>query len=196
MSPILGIIASSISGSKAITSSYESIATSTVGSGGTGTITFNSIPSTFKHLQIRIFAQTNRGTYGIDEGSMRFNSDSNQNYAYHFLYGDGSAPSAIGAPNETKIPTGTGSLGTTTGGTFGINIIDILDYASTNKNKTVRVLAGADHNGLVGGIGGRVGLSSGVWMNSGSAISTITITPAQSSLFSQYSSFALYGIKG
>ena len=176
--------------------SYESIATTTVGSGGTGTITFSSIPSTFKHLQLRITAQTNRGTYGIDEGSMRFNSDSAQNYAYHFLYGDGSTVESIAQPNQTKIATGTGSLGTTTGNNFGINIIDILDYTSTNKNKTVRILGGTDQNGLVGGLGGRVGLSSGVWFNSGTAVSSITITPANSSLFSQYSSFALYGIKG
>ena len=34
--------------------------TVTVGSGGTASITFSSIPSTYKHLQIRIFGQTNR----------------------------------------------------------------------------------------------------------------------------------------
>jgi hypothetical protein len=176
--------------------SYESIATTLVGSGGTSTITFSSIPSTFKHLQLRVTAQTNRGTYGIDEGSMRFNSDSGNNYSYHFLYGDGSAASAVASTSETKIATGTGSLGTTTASNFGINIIDILDYTSVNKNKTVRILGGTDQNGLVGGLGGRVGLTSGAWFNSGTAISSITITPANSSLFSQYSSFALYGIKG
>ncbi len=32
---------------------YESIATTTVGAGGTSTITFSSIPSTYTHLQIR-----------------------------------------------------------------------------------------------------------------------------------------------
>ena len=194
MSPILGIIASQ--NYPRVTNSYESIQTTTVGSGGSSSISFSSIPSTYKHLQIRCFGQTNRGTYGIDEGYLRFNSDSASNYSDHYIYGDGSAAAAGADINQTSIVMGTGWFGTTTGGTFGINIVDILDYTSANKNKTVRILGGTDHNGLVGGIGGRVGISSGLWRNSATAINAITITPANGSLFTQYSSFALYGVKG
>lgn len=193
MSPILGIIASQ--NYPRVTNSYESIATTTVGAGGTGTITFSSIPSTYKHLQVRCFGQTNRGTYGIDEGKIRFNSDSGTTYSEHILYGDGSAATAGNTASSSFIPTGTGNFGTTTGSNWGSCVIDVLDYANTSKNKTVRSLGGADCNGIVGGIGGRVGLQSGTWYNT-SAINTITITPASGSLFSQYSSFALYGVKG
>lgn len=177
---------------------FESIATQTVTSGGTSSIAFTSIPSTYKNLQLRIFAQTNRGTYGIDEAFMRFNSDSTSgNYFGHGMYGDGSSASSIANTSESKIILGSGFLGTTTGGNFGINIVDIFDYASANKYKTTRTLGGTDHNGAqYGTIGGRVGQYSGAWGNSGSAISSITITPANGSLFTEYSSFALYGIKG
>jgi hypothetical protein len=48
--PILGIIASS---KLTVSNSYESIATTTVGSGGSATVTFSSIPATYKHLQVR-----------------------------------------------------------------------------------------------------------------------------------------------
>ena len=51
MSLILGILASSGVAAGAA-NSYESIATVTVGSGGSSTITFSSIPATFTHLQI------------------------------------------------------------------------------------------------------------------------------------------------
>ena len=195
MSPILGIIASQ-NYSRIVTTGFVSIATTTVGSGGTGTITFSSIPSTYKHLQVRLFAQTNRGTYGIDEAVIRFNSDTGSNYADHALYGDGSAAAAVADTSANKIYLGTGAIGTTTSGFFGTNIVDILDYTSINKNKTLRTLGGADVNGIVGGIGGRVSLGSGLWMNSSTAVTTITLTPASGTLFSQYSSFALYGIEG
>ena len=40
-------------GVAASTSSYESIATTTVGAGGSSSISFTSIPSTYTHLQVR-----------------------------------------------------------------------------------------------------------------------------------------------
>jgi len=67
-------------------------------------------------------------------------------------------------------------------------IVDILDYANTNKYKTVRSLNGNDANGS-----GSMNLSSNVWLST-AAITSLTLS--SSSDFRQYSSFALYGIKG
>jgi hypothetical protein len=176
--------------------SYESIQTFTVGSGGQSSISFTSIPATYKHLQIRILAQTNRGTYGIDQMNMRFNSDSGSNYSWHTLVGQGSGtPNASAASSVSVIQAGEGSIGTTTGGTFGGAVIDILDYAETSKYKTSRMLSGVDLNGTVGGLGGWITFSSGNWRST-SAITSISLGPTVGTLFSQYSSFALYGIKG
>ena len=184
-------------GIAASTNSYESIATVTVAAGGSSSISFTSIPSTYKHLQIRGNVQTNRGTYGIDSIQMTFNSDTGSNYTVHWLFGDGASASASSLTNPTNyLRIGDGQVGTSTGGTFGGAVIDVLDYQNTNKYKTVRGLVGVDVNGTVGGVGGRVGLGSGVWMNSGSAVSTINVFPQAGSLWTQYSSFALYGIKG
>jgi len=184
---ILGIVASG--NYPRVTNSYESISTQVLGS-DSASVTFSSIPSTYKHLQVRIFGQTNRGTYSYDNAYLRFNSDTATNYADHALYGTGSAASAQAGSTRDNLRLGNGFLGTSTGGTFGINIIDILDYADTNKYKTVRVLGGEDANGS-----GQVGLASGLWRST-SAISTILFGPDSSSLFKAGSSFALYGIKG
>jgi len=55
-------------------SSFESIATAT-GSGQTS-VTFSSIPSTYKHLQIRIIARDNSGNGGGSGAlRLRFNGD-------------------------------------------------------------------------------------------------------------------------
>ena len=178
-----------------IPTSFESIATVTVGSTSVSTITFSSIPNTYQHLQIRAIAQTNRGTYGTDGMSLRINGDSTGSYIYHYLRGNGaSVTAAAGGTSASNIAeVGTASVGTTTGGTFGAHIIDILDYANTNKYKTMRNLHGNDINGTVGGSPGFVGITSALWMKT-DAITSLVFTGDNP--FTQYTTFALYGIKG
>jgi hypothetical protein len=108
---------------------FESIATTTVGSGGGGTsVSFSNIPSTYTHLQIRCSAQTNRGTYGTDSYYMRFNSDTGSNYNYGYLRGNGSAMAAYHYNSaQSLIEVGSAS-GTTNSSSFGGAVIDILDY--------------------------------------------------------------------
>jgi len=78
---------------------------------------------------------------------------------------------------------------------FGVGIIDILDYANTNKYKTLRGVLGLSLNAAdASGSFGRVNMSSGSWRNT-NAISSITLYPTLGTGFTQYSSFALYGIK-
>jgi len=162
---------------------FESIATTTVGAGGQATITFSSIPSTYKHLQIR-YSAISAGTFSADN-VVRFNSDSGANYTIHALYGTGATAASVGYASQTFM-----SAGTTPDATYPcVAVIDILDYANTSKYKTMRSLSGVDRNGS-----GYIFLHSGLWMNT-AAISTITIT-ATGGNYSQYSSFALYGIKG
>jgi len=178
--PILGIVASS---------NYQRVAPDTgamfplgmvqVGSGGSASISFTSIPSTYKHLQLRIMLPT----VG-DETAMRFNSDSGSNYSRHGLFGNGATASAYGATNQTYDGLSDSSTQP------NVIITDILDYANTNKYKTTRTLSGRDQNGS-----GVVALRSGSWRNT-NAITAITLTVTNSSNFPQYSSFALYGIKG
>jgi hypothetical protein len=185
--PILGIIASAITGNL-VTTSYESIATVTVGGGGSATITFSSIPATYTHLQIRAICKTTAGTSNINSIFGQFNSDTGSNYARHFLNGSGSAAGVGAGTSNSSMFFGTNieTLGTNA---FAANVIDILDYANTNKYKTTRSLSGVDANGS-----GYVQFMSGLWMNT-AAVTSITISP-NSDDFIQYSQFALYGIKG
>ena len=159
---------------------YISIQSATVDSGGASTITFSSIPSTYTHLQLRYIALGSAGG-----GNMLFNSDSATNYSRHYLEGNGSTASA-GASTSTA---GMGIMGGSgTANVAEVGIIDILDYTNTSKYKTVRELAGLDINGA----GGFIDFFSGNWRST-SAISSITINA--STTYSQYSQFALYGVK-
>jgi hypothetical protein len=186
MSPILGILASSRPGAA---NSYESIATVTVGSGGSASVSFTSIVSTYQHLQIRYLARTARANQE-DNIQLRFNSDSGNNYAAHVLYGDGATAGAFSDGSSITFNTrSVVAAASSTSGVFGVGVLDILDYSNTSKYKTVRSLNGYDNNGA-----GQVRLSSGLWMNT-AAITGVTIVSAISANLSEYSSFALYGIK-
>jgi hypothetical protein len=165
-------------------SSFESIATVTVGAGGASSISFSSIPATYQHLQIRYFGRNttdnNAAVY------MTTNGDTGSNYSWHQVFGSGSSAGTQAFASQTYMSVGQES---STSNVFDAHIVDLLDYANTNKNKTVRTLGGWEDNTQ-----GRVFLRSGLWMNT-AAISSITLTPSSSN-FAQYSSFALYGIKG
>jgi hypothetical protein len=171
--------------------SYESIATVTVGSGGSSQIDFTSIPSTFKHLQIRGIGRDNRPSTWIDGMYLSFNSDTTgSNYRNHQLLGTGSAVFAASDAGSTGYGLPIGLVyATNVSNTFSANIIDILDYTNTNKNTTVRNLVGLEDN-----TNGRIALQSGLWINT-AAITTIQFAPITGTAFNQYSSFALYGIK-
>lgn len=185
--PILGIIASSISGNL-VTNSFESIATVTVGAGGSSSISFSSIPSTFKHLQVRCLARSSR-SQNSGYAVFRFNSDTGTNYSQHSLQGDG-ASAAAAANSSVSFPTLLLFPAALRGASiFGAGVLDVLDYTNTNKNKTIRVLDGYDSNGA-----GLIELGSGAWYNT-SAITSITITEYNGNNFVEYSQFALYGVK-
>ena len=170
-------------------SSYESIATVTVGSGGASDVTFSSIPATYTHLQVRAIARSNASDTGRNI-IMQLNTDTGGNYSLHYLEANGSSVSAGGGASTTYMLSGRMTAATATASAFGALVIDVLDYANTNKYKTIRCLTGADTNGA-----GSVRLDSGNWRNT-NAITSIKFTSSEADNFVQYSQFALYGIKG
>jgi hypothetical protein len=176
----LGIFASA---NTTVGTSFESIAVSTVGSGGSSSISFTSIPSTYKHLQIRILGKATASAYL----RARLNS-ATSGYANHIVYGTGASALAAADSNNSYINLYSAMANTTTSVFSGV-IIDILDYTDTNKNTTLRSLNGIDYNGS-----GEVGLNSGLWNNT-SAVTEISFD-LNTGNFAQYSHFALYGIKG
>jgi hypothetical protein len=195
---MLNNIASLVGVPAAVVGDYDSIATTTVGAGGTATVSFSSIASTYSHLQVRIMTKAVSATAGGAALFMRMNSDSGNNYAIHQLIGSGSSTAT--AFGEATVPYAlvgnNGSYQSLTVGDgasmYSVHVIDILDYANTSKYKTVRALHGRDNNSTTG----RVMLESGLWQNT-AAINTLSFTMRDgtaASNIAQYSSFALYGI--
>lgn len=164
------------------TNSYESIATTTLGSAASS-VTFSSIAATYTHLQVRIM--TGSSGAATDTILIQLNSDTTAtNYYWHRLYGDGSTAFS-GSSNANTVIDVSG-----TGTNFSGSVVDILDYTNTNKYKTIRTLSGYDANGS-----GRVGLNSTLWKNT-AAITNIVFVISGGANFPTNSKFALYGIKG
>ena len=174
------------------TTAYESIATVSVGSGGSASASFTSVPATYSHLQVRVFGR-GTGTGNREYIAIRFNNDTASNYWWHGLNGSGSAADAQeSGATDTFVKAGFSTIPVSDAGAniFGSAVVDIFDYANTNKYKTTRAFAGQDQNNT----SGRLNLVSGVWNNT-TAVNRVDVFLGSGN-WSQYSSIALYGIKG
>lgn len=176
--------------------SYESIETVSVNSGtSVSSITFGSggtIPQTYKHLQIRAMVKSSRAAVN-DYMQFRLNGDTtSSNYRSHALDADGSGSTyAETSANDLQV----GWLpGDTNASMYGVGIIDILDYSDTSKYKTIRSIGGFEQNSTTSGSAWN-GLSSGLWLST-SAITSIRFNSGTGSNFKEFTTFALYGIKG
>jgi len=179
----LGILASAGGASAA----YELISTTVLGS-NTASVTFTDGGSwsNYKHLQIRMTARSISAVTEV-AAQIRLNSDTGANYAFHYLLGGGSTPFAGASTSSTNISFYGMAGGSATANSFGVGIIDILDYASTSKNKTLRALTGVGAT--------KIGLGSGVWLNT-AAVSSVLIYPEGTTSWATGSRFSIYGVRG
>ena len=143
-------------------------------------VTFSSIPTGYASIQVRFSGLNNGGSLYI-----QLNGDTGTNYSRHAMYGDGSGVFAYSGADQNKVwlyLVGASTTYPTTG------IIDIHDYTSTTKNKTIRSIAGKDAN-----VNGAIELASGAWLST-SAVTSLTLTFDANTITSG-STFALYGMK-
>lgn len=163
----------------------------TVGAGGTASITFSNIDQSYQHLQIRGIARSSVSAES-DAFRIRLNGDAGNNYARHILYGNGASVYSMAA-SSANLGTASGAVtgSTATANTFGVFILDILDYSSTAKNKTLRSIYGFDYNSTVS----EIGLTSSLWMNSSTAVTSMNLFTGSSSNIVQFSTIQLYGVK-
>ena len=182
-----------------VPNSFESIQTVTVGTTAQSSITFSSIPSTYKHLQIRGIMRNTANSGGGAEEQLRIraNSDSANNYRSHAIIGNGSSISSwdtgtSSGENAHYLPGyGAIPMSNAPASTYGVCVIDLLDYSSTNKTKVMRALIGAAKHTSTTSYSN----FAGSYWNSTTAINSLELFP-QAGSFIQYSQFALYGIKG
>jgi hypothetical protein len=170
------------------TSAFDSLGAVLL-SASAATIVFSNIPATYTHLQLRGITHSSSTADASDIMQIKINSNTS-GYANHRLGSNGSAAySGAETSNALINLQRTAASSGVDAQTYGATIIDILDYANTNKLHVLRTLTGFETSSQ-----GQVYLTSGFHTTDTSAITTLTLSLNVGS-FTQYSSFALYGVK-
>lgn len=159
--------------------------TTVYGSGGAGSFAITNIPQTFSHLQLRITARdyqtgTANAMYsyfnGVASGTL---------YSIHRMYGNRTSTGGDYATGQPYMVIPTVIPGTSAvANAHASIIIDLLDYTSTTKFKTIRLLGANDI-----GSSGVVTIFAGTYA-SYDPITSWTFTPG----FSSGSRCDIYGI--
>ena len=160
---------------------YEPIATTTFSSTSIN-YTFTSIPATYTDL-VLVASQNQSGAsdYGI-----QFNGDTGGNYSRTILFGDGSTIGTTrGSTTAVRISCSYYGYPPSAATTFGVGIVQIMNYANTTTYKTLIARSNSAGSGLDSNVG--------TWRNT-AAITSVTIL-LDSGTYSVGSTFTLYGIK-
>lgn len=177
-----------LAGSGGVAGTYELIETYVLGS-SQSSVVFSSLgtySSTYKHLQIRLAARTDRSDTS-DFLRMRINGDTAANYANHELIGTGSSVVSGAGTSTSSMLFGRAGAASSGANVFGAVVVDILDAYSSTKNKTIRSLGGIAT--------AQVRLDSG-HRRSTESTTSLTILPGEGTNLVAGSRFSLYGIRG
>ena len=168
---------------------FELIASSTVGAGGAANIDFTSIPSTYTDLCVKFSIRTNRTGSVEDAIRIQFNGSGGTAYTSRMVYGSGTGAASTNYTSTAYTVSFSTSTADTTANTFGNGEMYIPNYAgSTNKSTSSDLVS--ENNATAA----TAGLNAGLWSNT-AAINRVTLTPNSGTLFNQYSTAYLYGVK-
>ena len=170
---------------------FDSIQTATVSNTTTTSITFSSIPSTYKHLRV-ISYWSDSNTANNTWLYTTFNGDTGSNYDWHRMYGNGDniPPQASAGANAVYAVTGSDNQGNAD---YWAGADMIIPNYTGDGNKSIQGYSFQNRGSSSLGI---VLNWTSEWRNT-SAITSMTITAdATQPYFRQGSKFGLYGIKG
>jgi hypothetical protein len=168
---------------------FELIASSTVGSGGTSTITFSSIPSTYTDLCVKVSARMDTAAANVSYLKVRFNT-ATTNYADKTVFGSGAVAGSVynNIGDQTGIFWLAIPAAASTSSVFGNAEIYVPNYNSSNY-KSVSIDSVSENNGTTS----YSFLIAGIWQST-SAITSVNLVPDAGALV-QYSTAYLYGVK-
>jgi hypothetical protein len=161
---------------------YDPIATTTLG--GSGSIAFSSIPSTYTDLRVVLTALGS--TAGITP-YLRFNSDTATNYSTTYIYGEGTQ--ANSASNTSITALYPASFGLRTAQPF-FYTYDIFSYAGSAYKTTL--MTSNEDNAALTLTPGFIVRTVGLWRST-SAITSIGLSTSSGS-FAAGTTATLYGI--
>jgi len=164
-----------------MTNTYIALSTITLAT-ATSSVTFGSIPQTYRDLVLVIFARSASTDSNL---RLRFNGDSGSNYTYVRMFGNGSS-----AFSDSTGSSGlqVARLTQNNAAEYGTGMNHIMDYSATDKHKTVLSRTGVASAFTFA--------NAGRWANT-AAITSLTFTGYDSGFdIGSGTTFSLYGIAG
>ena len=168
---------------------YYKLASTTIGT-ATASVTFSSISQLYTDLKI-VGSTRQDGTANGTQLKLTFNSSSS-GYARSLIYVDGTAMASAFANSEAFARFGWAQDGAYTANVFGSFEIHLPSYSDSTYQKAFICNSVTENNAAET----YMGIHSDLWVDTPAAITSVTMTISSgTTLFSQYSTFSLYGIK-
>ena len=162
---------------------FIAIQTVTVGSGGSASMAFTSIPQTYTDLKVVMSA---RGTRSEIQSNSRISFNGNtSNFTAKYLEGQGTG---VASGSSARF-LGAVPAANATASTFGNSEFTVPNYTSAN-HKSYSAYTTTENNGA----DAYIYFVAGLWSDT-SAITSITIDSSSADNFAQHSTATLYGIK-
>lgn len=164
----------------------------TVGSGGTAQIDFTNIPQTYRDLKLVISARDNRSGQPNDDISMRvgYNGTINTSnvYTHRRFFSNGSSQGS-----DSTFNTSLNTLAMVTGATAGSGIFSASEIYIANYSASATKQIYADGTSENTSSTAWIILSS-AFINNTDPVTDIRLFPTDATLWSEFSTFYLYGI--
>jgi hypothetical protein len=162
---------------------YSKLAEVTVGVSGASTIDFTNIPQNYTDLVLKFSLRDNYASVSVNCG-IKVNGNTS-NLAGKVVFGTGSAANSTTITDSIAYTVGTSG----TASTFSSSEVYIPNYTSgTNKSMSAESVAESNTTTVY------MQMVAETWSNV-TAISQLTLYPINASLFTQYSTATLYGVK-
>jgi hypothetical protein len=163
---------------------YVKIASVSVPLLGSATITFSSIPATYTDLLLSASLRSDKPAFGFSNYSLSMNG-STSTFTTRYLEGNGAS--------ATSGSTSTGASGNINGPTSTASTFSNTQFYFPNYTSSANKSYSLDHVTEANAATAWMNLTAGLWSTT-SAITSLTLTEGNSSVFSQYSTATLYGI--
>jgi len=153
-------------------------------------VTFSSVPSTYHNLEIRCSMRSRYNTTNsYDTLYIQLNNISTGYYTYHQHYASQSSVAGGGAAGANGSYLPFASTESTEGEMYGCAVVDMVDYTSTSKFKTVQSLTQTAELGVPASY---VVSNSGLFYST-AAVTTIKLVPYSGNNLVRGTVISLYG---
>jgi hypothetical protein len=168
---------------------FVKIATANVGSGGSAAMDFTSISSVYTDLVLKISARSNYAGV-VETCNLQINGITTSTYPARYIQGDGATATSATANVSASFPMGVVSGNNASASAFGSVDIYIPSYTDSSAQQGLSADSVSENNATTS----YARISAGLWQNN-AAITSISIFPYLGTLWQQYTTATLYGIK-